>query len=376
MKRAQLTLYGAIWALSTSSCTSSDTSADATSTADGSADSAPCASAAYTENVTACTPATTDYQPRKGKAGANGWPKCISDDNAWHLIGSGLPAAASRSKAFETMATKLWKKSQPTKADFLSARDDYSVSEGLASRIARRQDVSYDEVPGSDKFACSNAGVPDKYPDRCAGPAKLEPIIDDAFQKGIAQTQPDVQAARIEAALIWFFYLSMTSEVWTCGFDDITDCDSAAGYYTQVSARGTPAGLARYVSSLGLETHDRIYDALLAERCWRDIDQTMPATDTYKSYYTLALKQLDKATLRGEALILRERIGRILCTSGDAQEANIAFVKILGGVLDHGAGLVDTTKAAQLKTYTSSPTTDAAAAASAQAVIDSLFACP
>ncbi|HEY3450172.1 MAG TPA: hypothetical protein VGK67_27710 [Myxococcales bacterium] len=329
----------------------------------------------YVEDVTSCTPASTDYQPRQGVAGANGWPACVSDDGTWHLVGTDVPAASARSAAYDQMATLLWDHpATPTKADFLSARDAYSVDTGLASRVARRQDIHYPEVPGGDKFACQSAGVPAQYPDRCAGPAKLKPIIDDAFEKGLALTAPEVQAARIEAALDWFFYLSMTSEVWTCSFNNIADCDSAAGYYSQLSARDDPKGLARYVDALGPETHDRIWDALLAERCWRDADPAMPAANT--ALYDRAQAQLAKAALRGEALLLRERIGRVGCLTGDARAAQIAFVEVLGGLIDHDAGLVDATLAGKLKAYTDAPTADAAAIAAAQAAIDAIFGCP
>jgi hypothetical protein len=346
----------------------------------GSADLAPCATARYTEDVSKCMHAATDYEPRVMMSANDQWPKCVSDDNIFHLIGMGLPPAASRVAAFETMSGKLWaNQNAPSSAEFLSARDDYSVMEGLASRVARRQDVSYPEVPGMDKFACANAGVPEMYPDRCAGPAKLKPIIDDAFAKGEAGTQPIVQAARIEAALLWFFYLSMRSEVWTCGFDDFTDCDAAAGYYTRVQPRDQPIGLAKYVNRLGPETHNRIYDALLAERCWRDYSGNpppLPADPMYMMWYVLAQAQLDKATLRGEALILRERIGRIACDVGEMRDADIEFVKIIGGLLDHGAGIIDPTNAPKLRAFTSAPTNDPNAIAAAQANIDAIFGCP
>jgi len=342
---------------------------------DQSHDAAPCLG--YTEDVTSCTPAATDYQPRKLAPGSNGWPTCISDDNTWHLSGTSQPSSIARSKAFEAMAAKLWKKTgAPSKDDFLSARDDYSLAEGLASRVARRQDISYPEVPGSDKFACQSAGIPEQYPDRCAGPAKIKPLVDDAFQKGNAGTQPLVQAARIEAGLLWFFHLSLASEVWTCGFSNLGDCDSAAAYYTQVTARDAPAGLGRYVAALGPETHQRIYDALLAERCWRDIDKAMPAQDQFRKYYDLAQAQLSKASLRGQALILRDRIGKIGCTVGETQQAHLEFVRVLGGFLDHAAGLIDAAKAAELRTFTSNPKTSASAIAAAQAALDAIFTCP
>ncbi|HET6343374.1 MAG TPA: hypothetical protein VFH51_00525 [Myxococcota bacterium] len=338
-----------------------------------------CASAAYTENLAACTPAATDYQPRAGHLSTNGWPACVSDDNSWHLMGASIPPAASRVAAYVQMGTKLWHNtSRPSKEDFLAARDLYSIEEGLASRIGRRQDISYAEI-SSDKFACSDPNVAVAHPDRCAGPGKLKPIIDDAFVNGIAQTKPLVQAARLEAALTWFFYLSMTSEVWTCSFDDITDCDAAGGYYTQLTQRGTPTGMAAAVHAQSPGTHDRIYDALLAARCWRDVDAAMPAADnenTAGGLYNKAQAQLSKAALRGEALLLRERIGWIACGSADNQEANIAYVSVLGGLIDHAAAAIDATQAAALRAFTSAPTNDSAKIVAAQAALDALFACP
>lgn len=329
----------------------------------------------YTEDVSACTPGANDYRPRLMMTGTNGWPTCISDDNTYHLVGAGMPAASARTAAFEAMAPKLWSNpSPPTAAEFLSARDDYSVANGLASRVARRQDLTYPEVPGGDKFACQSAGVPQMYPDRCAGPGKLKPIIDDAFVKGSAGTQPRVQAARIEAALLWFLYLSVKSEVWTCSFDNLNDCDSAIGYYTQVSARGDPKGLATYFDALAPETHDRVYDALLAVRCWRHADTTLPTTNT--TLYDRSLAQLTRASVRGMALILRSRIGQVGCTTGETQAAAMEFVKVLGGLLDHEASLVDATNAAKLRAYTTSPSAEATAVAGAQAAIDAIFACP
>lgn len=333
----------------------------------------------YTENVMACMPAATDYQPRAMKSG--GFMKCISDDNTFHLVDMQLPPAAARVTAFEAMARKLWKNGCiPTAADFTSARDDYSVAEGLASRIARRQDVFYPEVTvGGDKFACADQAVYSKAENanRCAGPARLMPVINEAFTAGIAGTKPVVQAAKIETALLWFFYLSSRSEVWTCAFDDKTDCDAAAAYYTQDPTKGrTPtAGVAKYIFDMAPETHQRIFDALLAERCWADLEM-FPRDYENSNLYKLAQAQLDKAYLRGMALILRSRIGSVGCSTGERQEAMIESVKLLGGVMyDHAAAL-DKTNADKLKTYTGAPSTDAAAISAAQAAIDAIFPCP
>jgi len=350
-----------------------------------SADAGLCAAARYTESLAACMPLSTDYRPRDNLPGANGWPACITDDNTFHLIGAGIPAAAARVSAFDAMAAKLWgNRCAPSPTDFLSARDDYSVAQGLGSRVARRQDVSYPEVPGADKFACAMAGVPDQYPDRCAGPAKLKPIIEGAFAQGIAGVEPRSQAARIEAALLWFMHLSMTSEVWTCSFVDLEDCDAAAAYYSGETTRASRQGYAGAVARLGPGTHDRIFDALLAQRCWRDVDMQLPTLPTAADggvagrydLYQRSAAQLDVASLRGMALILRERIGQLTCSTGDELAAHTAFVKVLGGLMVHAAQLRDATKAARLAAFAAAPTGDAAAVATAQADLDAVFSCP
>ncbi len=331
--------------------------------------------AAYVEDVTACMPSATDYQPRRGMPGANGWPACISDGNEYRLVGAELPATVARIAAFESMAGKLWRNAvAPTPADFLSARDDYSVAQGLASRVARRQDVAYPEVPGGDKFACQSAGVPAQYPDRCAGPAKLKPVIDDAFVQAAAGVRPRAQAARIEAGLLWFLHLSMLSEVWTCGFSGTTDCDSSAAYYTGEARRDAPSGFAKYVAALSPQTHDRIFDALLAVRCWRDVDRALPAGNP--ALADRAGAQLAQASLRGIAVILRDRIGQLGCATGDDLDAAVEFVKTLGPFLDREASTRDATRAARLRAFVTAPMPDATAVAQAQADLAALFDCP
>jgi len=94
------------------------------------------------------------------------------------------------------------------------------------------------------------------------------------------------------------------------------------------------------------------------------------------NFYNLAQGQLNKAALRGIALILRERIGKIPCAADETQQANIEFVKILGGLIDHGASIHDATTAAQLKIFTTNPTAEIAAVEAAQTAIDTIFACP
>ncbi|HNN94364.1 MAG TPA: hypothetical protein PKI03_18935 [Pseudomonadota bacterium] len=326
-------------------------------------------------NPSSCSCSNDDYAPRFNQSANDTWPACVSDSGVVRLIGPSLPAAASRSVAFDSIAGKLWRRATaPTPADFTSARDDYSIMQGIGSRVARRQDVHYPELPGDDKFACSVPATAAMYPDRCYSPARLKPILDDAFALGQAGTKPQVQAARVEAALLWFFYLSVSSEIWTCSFDDIEDCDSAWGYFDGARERGQPIGLAAYFKSLHQETYDRGFDSILAVRCWRDLDSAMPSVCS--TFYDRTQAQVDKALTRGMALILRDRLGKLSSLSGEAQEAALTFIQLLGGFLDRAARAVDPGQADILKTQTSATTAAAVNVASAQAALDALFPCP
>lgn len=334
-----------------------------------------CQGPAFTENVSSCAPGTNDYRPRVNMSAMDTWPMCVADSGTWPFVEGSAPAAASRTQAFETMAGRLWNNANAlTTDDFLNARNDYSVMEGIGSRVARRQDVHYPELSGPDKFACSDLTVAMMNPDRCYGPGRLKPIIDDAFQQGLAGTKARVQAARLEAALLWFFYLSQLSEIWTSSFDDIADTDATFGYFNGAQPRANPLGLGKVIKSIGQETYDRGFDGVAAVRCWRDIDKALPATNM--TLYQQAAAQNDKAMTRGMALILRDRFGQLSCSSGDQKEANFTFVKLMGGFLDRAARAADATKADQLKAQWNAQDASGVNVATAQQLLDQLFPCP
>ena len=193
---------------------------------------------------TGCKPLMTDYQPRANMSQDDSWPACISDDNSYHLVGMAVPGSASRVTAWEGIGARLWRNLKaPTGDDFLQARADYSVPNGIGSRVERRQDIHYGEIPNNNKTRCSEAGIPEMYPDRCVGPARLVPLINDAFVKGIAGDKPLVQAARIEFGLLWFFYVSTLSEQWTCYYEALDDCDGVWSHYNAAQPRDSRIGL-------------------------------------------------------------------------------------------------------------------------------------
>lgn len=320
---------------------------------------------AFVEDVSSCPPLPTDYQPRASGSALDSWPACISDDGVYHPLDPNISSVA-RVAAFEQIAGLLWDAGKlPSAQDFLDARVVYAADQGLDSRVQRREDVHYPKGAG----ACSDPAVADANPDRCAGPKRLLPILNEAFAAGSTGHAPLVNAARIEAALTWFLYLSALSEAESCASKP-QDCDSCWAYYAGGAPRESPAGLARLVRRLGPETHDRAYDGTLAVRCWRDLDPATPATDL--ALRDQARDQLDRALLRGLALLVRQRFSELSCASAEGFEARQAFLGVLVPLLDRAARARDAALADQLAAQLS-PRPDAARAVAA---LDALFPCP
>ena len=55
-------------------------------------------------------------------------------------------------------------------------------------------------------------------------------MLNDAFEKGQQGVDPLVQAARLEAALIWFMYVSYYKEGLGCQVE-LNQCDSTSAYW-------------------------------------------------------------------------------------------------------------------------------------------------
>lgn len=322
------------------------------------------------ENVTSCQPLATDYLPRTSNSSTDTWPACISDTNTFTPIDPNISSIA-RVTAFENIAGLLWRDGVlPSPQAFIDARVEYALDQGLDSRLQRREDVHYPAAPAP----CSTAGIPAQHPDRCAGPATLLPILNDAFAKGAMGETPRIHAARIEAALVWFLYLSSLSEVRSCTTRP-QDCDSAWAYYTGGTARDAPLGLAKRVRALGPETHHRAYDATLAVRCWRNLDnETGVATDTARR--DLAFSQLDEALLRGLALVLRQQATELSCTTGEVREARFAFVTTLGPFFDRAARARDAGQADVLRREVTRAGPGEVDVAALTGALDALFPCP
>ena len=271
-----------------------------------------------------CEPRTGDYQPCSDD---DGYAACVSDDGEYHRIQESI-STIGRVQAFENIRELLFDEAEDAApADFLMARMLYQEDEGLDSRVVRRYDPYFEVPAGTD---CTQPDVPEMYPDYCVGPGKLQPILLDAFNQGAMGNAPREQAARIEAALLWFLFSSANKEALTCT-SAIQDCDSAYAYYTGGEEARGGIGLAGYVADVDPYAHDRAWDGLLAVRCWRDLDDGAMAED--EALRDRARAQYFAALIDGLAAIVKAGLERLADSTGDEQRYHFAFVTTLGPAL-------------------------------------------
>ena len=324
---------------------------------------------AYAENVTDCNASATDYMPRENDSADDTWAACISDDDTYHLIEESVSSIA-RVEAYDNVGDYLWNNSAPTAEDFVNARILFEEEQGLGSRVARRYDPHYDPPAGGE--SCEDEGVPELYPDYCVGPAVLQPLIVQAFAEGAQGNDLVVNAAKIHAALQWFLYVSSFKEGTTCA-ESPKDCDSCWAYYSGGTERGAPIGLAAEIDVWAPETHDRAYDGVLAVRCWRDLDQAVPATDT--AMQALALDQLDFALLQGMGVLIRQYFMEISCTTGNYQKTALEALRVLIPLFDRETRERDASVADLLESETAKDAADVNVTAAMDA-IDEIYPCP
>lgn len=329
----------------------------------------PCATYDQVEQVGSpgCTALAGDYEPRENNSANDSWAACISDDNTYHPFDVNISSIA-RVAAFEQIRTLLsfGSMTAPGAQAFTDARIAYSLDQGLESRVSRREDEHYPPAPA----ACNTLTADEqaKYPDRCVGPVKIQPLLNQAFQDGQTGKDPLLSAVKIEAGLLWFLFVSVYKEARTCAKTQ-ADCDSSWAYYTGGETRDKGLGLSKYFRARSLDAHDRVWDGSLAVRCWRDLDNpTGTATDT--AMEDLATSQLDRALLRGMALIVRGRLQQLPCSPAWAS------VQILGPVLDREATVRDPTKAAILRTEIAKTDPSKVDIEAATDALDAIFQCP
>ena len=79
----------------------------------------------------------------------------------------------------------------------------------------RRYDPRLDPPPEGE-WSCGDEATYLAYPDFCVGPSTIGPLVTQAFVDGIEGKLPLENAAKIEAGLTWFLYISVLKEAETC----------------------------------------------------------------------------------------------------------------------------------------------------------------
>ncbi len=346
--------------LSVVACGDDDTMTDAggADTADTGSTGTPTCGPLPAEPTRTCEALASDYAP----GGMSMWPACISDDGTYHRIEDTI-STIRRVEAYEDIAALLFD-GTPTSDDFLAARMIYQEDEGLDSRVVRRYDPRFEAPDGTD---CTQDGVPAMFPDYCVGPAQIQPILLSAFAAGIAGNgDARVHAARIQGALLWFLYASVSKEGFTCT-TKAKDCDSAYAYYTGGREARGGIGLAGAIASVDPDAHDRAWDGVFALRCWRDLDDADTAVDL--ELRDRARAQLDRAVTDGVSAVVRAAVEDACDDS-----ARWAFVQVLGRALFHNARANDATSADVIEDAVG--TDDGADAVALMSALDTAFVCP
>lgn len=320
--------------------------------------------------VNTCAPDASDYSP----GGDDTWDACISDAGTYERFEPSI-SSAGRVAGFEEIADLLWRKdASPSKADFLAAREIYAAGEGLDSRVQRREDEHYPAVvENGEVLQCRDEGVPAKDSDRCVGPAQISPIINTAFEAGIDGKDPWVNAAKIEAALTWFMYVSTHKEAITCTVKK-KDCDSAYAYYTGDKPRAEGIGLAGIFKRQVPQAHERVWDGLLAVRCWRDLDGEEEAINL--DLRDRAVNQMDKALLYGLSQLVGQRTAQALAYEKNQRSAALAWLEIMVPVLERSASEINATTSTSLQSTFTSYTGAQGQAESALDDLETLYVCP
>ena len=335
---------------------------------------------AGTDAGVACMALPTDYIPRSRMPAMPMWPTCISDDNTYRPINMSI-GTIGRILGYEQMNRDpgmgrpngfFDPTRDPAADEFTAARLIYAQDNGLGSRIERRADEHFPQPMPND---CQMEVVRTANPNYCVGPMRLLPIINTAFaagQMGGMGTPNRVHAARIDAALMWFLYISPYKESLTCTTTP-PDCDSGWAYYTGGQYDRTSSmqlGMARFVRALEPATHDRIWDGFLAVRCWKD---ALPMDTAARER---ARTQLDRALTRGIVLMLNSRIRSVATTTGVERDAHFAWVKVVGPLMDRAVRALDVTAANALQSAFMGTDPGAFPGAMVTATLERLFPCP
>lgn len=337
-----------------------------------------------TPDTSGCGPLASDFTPEASPD----YGACVSDGGEWVLV-DGPPGSAARVEAYEDIVALIRSGAVPTADDFTTARGIYATKNGLESRVLRREDTHYPPIPAVDQDPgvafdrqCTVADNATNYPDRCVGPAKIQPLVDEAFAAGMTgDGDPNVHAARIDAAIQWFLWVSIYKESASCILAP-GDCDSCWAYYNGGTEQGAGIGIAADYAAIDPAIDEAIFNGMLALRCWRDLfpadgdpafEDLGPAGE---DLFYQAHEQIDNAAWYGWARQVRDHLELQPAVCDSEADANWAFIQIAGPVLDPEAESRDGDAAATLAALWTNDAPTVEDLEAGIAAIDAAFPCP
>lgn len=337
-----------------------------------------------TPDLGSCGALASDYTVDANES----YPSCISDGGTFEVVVE-PPGSAARVVAYEEIYDLLRGGDTPDAEAFTMARTIYATDNGLESRVLRREDLHYPPIPEEDQDPgvtfdrqCTVGENATNYPDRCVGPARIRPVIDDAFAAGESgEGDPAVHAARIDAGILWFLWISIYKESASCILAP-GDCDSHWAYYNGAVPQGQGIGIAADVAAIDPAIDDAVFQGMLAIRCWRDLYQPDGdpsfedlGDDGAEVFYT-AHEQLDNAAWYAWARLVRSHLEEQPAVCDSAADANWAFIQIAGPVLDPEAEARDGAAAGTLAALWDNDAPTIEDLEAGVAALDAAFPCP
>jgi hypothetical protein len=335
-------------------------------------------------DTASCGPLDSDFTPEASPD----YGACVSDGGEWVLVDE-PPGSAARVVAYEDMMELLRGGDTPTADDFLMARAIYATKNGLESRVLRREDLHYPPIPIEDQDMtvafdrqCTVNENATNYPDRCVGPGLIQPLLDEAFAAGMSgDGDPNVHAARIDAGVQWFLWVSIYKESASC-IQAPGDCDSHWAYYNGGTEQGQAIGIAADLYAIDPAIDTAVFNGMLAIRCWRDL---FPADgdplfedlspEALAMFYE-AHEQLDNAAWYAWARQVRNHLEQQPAVCDSAADANWAFIQVAGPILDLEAEVRDADAAATLAALWANDTPTVEDLQAGIDAIDVAFPCP
>lgn len=245
-----------------------------------------------------CMPNADDYP-------GDTWGECISDEGRYELAGDNTPSSAARVAAFDEIAALLWRSEDVTVQNLVDAELIYGEDGGVGSRVARRYDAHVSKPEGAD---CKADDAATQWPEYCVGPAQIEPLIIDSFAEAIAGNDVTANIANVRSGLVWFYYLSVYKEAYSCA-SKAQDCDSHWAYGNGGKQLDEdPLGLAGLIKTQSTLAYEALFNANLAVRCWRAEDATEVSENP--DLHQKVLAQVDRALDYAYSLVLIGELNR------------------------------------------------------------------